>query len=291
MCQPCCPHSRMTSCRIPIRVQLPNPQYPLPARHEPAMSTNTTHAQFPFFSKLPKELQLHVWQLCFTERRVIPIFCNPATKICALVRFLDPRGPPDREMHHIKPLPSLISTPYACKDVLAIAKSLYKAIRIKAANGRALNLPYNPYHDVLFFKTCLTSALHWHRCVAAFAEIYPVAAGCVKVIALERLGNLHDFLPAVREFSNLRELVIVLPELAHALNTQDWQDASQFPELDPRCLYLGIRMGKTDNVEQLSRRLEALLITGFEDLKRKRWQDWNFPSVRVVEHWQDIFED
>lgn len=154
-----------------------------------------------------------------------------------------------------------------------------------------VNAKYNPERDVVFFKMGLSSKLHTSLSLSAFTGSNPEATKIIRKIALETIGDMEELLPVLYIFEKLIEVVIVLPRRVEDGEANDWRGtdaAGNVDGCDQQAWELGLRIEKTGGVEECSQIVKAMLEVGLESLRSEKWHDWEIPSVRVVEHWEDI---
>ncbi|KAH9212101.1 hypothetical protein DL95DRAFT_509805 [Leptodontidium sp. 2 PMI_412] len=295
-----------------------------PSPNSPPSSPGLQPKTFILFPLLPTELQLYIWELVFNERRVIPIYVAPfihtslgglpayiipssyssthgvpvqiaprtQMNACALVRFLRSSGaPPGREVH-TRPLTLLKAAPYVCKFTFEIYNRMYKRMLVMRGDRKLVEVRFNPRRDVVFFKMGLSSKMHTFLSLEAFVNFQPDAAKCLRRIAVETVGAVESFVPVLRGFGSLEEVAIVLP-IAKDYSGSEFRFTDAVDNVDgynQRAWELGLSIQRAEDVEDLKWRVKEVVRRELERVKAERWIDWEIPSVRVVEQWEDVSE-
>ncbi|KAG4432300.1 hypothetical protein IFR05_012207 [Cadophora sp. M221] len=295
----------------------------LPNGPSPSSSASLQTKTFTLFPLLPTELQLYIWELVLDKRRLIPIYVapfihtslgglpayiipsNPSSahgvpvqiaprtqmKACALMRFLRSSCGPRYEEVHTRPLISLKATPYVCKFTFEIYNRMYERMPVMRGDRKLVEVKFNPRQDVIFFKMGLSSKMHTCFSLEAFVNLQPEDAKCLRRIAIETVGMVESFVPVLRGFGSLEELVVVLPIFkVYSEREFKFTDAEDnFEGYDQRAWGLGLRIQRTGDVEGLKWKVSEVLRGELMRVKAERWNGWRIPLVRVVEKWEDYF--
>jgi hypothetical protein len=234
------------------------------------MSPSPTAEDFPFFPHLPPEIRVKIWRLALlAPPRLIPLFHNSFTSSFILVLGLSPRVGHDWSLSSTSTVVpfALKAIPFVCTESHSVfQKSSIMSLEHNITASRTLTTPYNPSLDVVLFSQRVEPGT-----IRAFVTTFPKQAAKTKRLAISCLKYPVQVLLELKEMSDLEEALIEWHKPSPSAG-EDWND------------WWADGLEKPYGTRWELQEALTKVIDGF----RNKWPDWRVPSVRVIEHWEDI---